>query len=68
MSNRPHDQFWPTRLPRSITVPVTSLWHALHTSAERYPEKPALVFFGQTTTYDELATQAMRLVFCPVNS
>ena len=35
---RPHYKFWPQRLPRSITVPATSLWHNLATNAARYPD------------------------------
>ena len=58
MQERPHHKFWPQRLPHAITVPATSLWHNLQTSAERYPDKTALVFFGRETTYRELATQA----------
>ena len=59
--DRPHYKFWPSRLPRSLTVPATSLWHNLATNAARYPDKPALVFFGRTTTYSELARQAEAL-------
>jgi fatty-acyl-CoA synthase len=59
--DRPHHKFWPQRLPRAITVPATSLWHNLATSAARYPNKPALVFFGRTISYRELVDQAERL-------
>ena len=31
--DRPHYQFWPKRLPHSLTVPATSLWDNLETSA-----------------------------------
>ncbi|MDM0113110.1 long-chain fatty acid--CoA ligase [Variovorax sp. J22R133] len=58
---RPHHKFWPKRLPHSITVPATSMWHNLATNAARYPDKPALVFFGTTTTYAELAAQVGKL-------
>ncbi|GAA4333799.1 long-chain fatty acid--CoA ligase [Variovorax defluvii] len=59
--DRPHFKFWPQRLPRSLTVPATSLWHNLATSAARFPDKAALVFFGRETSYRELAAQAERL-------
>lgn len=59
--DRPHYKFWPERLPRSITVPATSLWHNLATSAARFPDKTAMVFFGRETTYRELAAQVERL-------
>ncbi|MDQ0607081.1 fatty-acyl-CoA synthase [Variovorax sp. W1I1] len=58
---RPHHKFWPKRLPHSITVPATSLWHNLATSAARYPDKAALVFFGRVLSYRELADQVERL-------
>lgn len=59
--DRPHHKFWPTRLPHVITVPATSLWHNLATTAARYPDKAALVFFGTVVTYRELVARAERL-------
>lgn len=56
-----HHAFWPSRLPHSITPPATSLWHNLAISALRYPDKPALVFFGRTLSYRELAQGAERM-------
>jgi fatty-acyl-CoA synthase len=59
--DRPHHKFWPARVPRAITVPATSLWHNLETSARRYPDKDALVFFGRAVSYRELMARAERL-------
>lgn len=59
--NPAHYSFWPKRLPHAITIPVTSLWDNLETSARRYPHKAALVFFGQVLTYSELQHKAERL-------
>ncbi|CAN7446151.1 long-chain fatty acid--CoA ligase [Acidovorax sp. LjRoot74] len=58
---RSHHKFWPRRLPHSITLPATSLWDNLATNARRYPDKPALVFFGSTVTYAQLAAGAERV-------
>ena len=58
---QPHYKFWPRRLPHRITPPAVSLWDNLATSARRFPQKAALVFFGRTTTYAALAEQAERL-------
>ncbi len=58
---RPHHKFWPARLPHAITVPATSLWHNLATSAARYPDKAALVFFDRVLSYRELAAQVESL-------
>ncbi|MFZ4287332.1 long-chain fatty acid--CoA ligase [Variovorax sp. HJSM1_2] len=60
-SPRAHFRFWPRRLPHQITVPATSLWDNLATSARRYPHKAALVFFGSVISYAELLAQAERL-------
>ncbi|MBK6008886.1 long-chain fatty acid--CoA ligase [Ramlibacter ginsenosidimutans] len=59
--DRPHYKFWPKRLPHALTPPATSLWDNLEISARRYPHKPAIVFFGRTTSYAELQEQAERL-------
>ena len=59
--DRPHHKFWPKRLPHSITLPATSLWDNLATSARRYPDKAALVFFGRVFTYAQVQEQAQRL-------
>lgn len=56
-----HYQFWPKRLPHSITPPSTPLWDNLAISAKRYPNKAAVVFFGRVLTYAQLAQQAERL-------
>ena len=61
---RPHHAFWPRRLPLAITPPATSLWDNLATSARRYPDKAALVFFERVLTYRELLSQAERLAAC----
>lgn len=58
---RPHHKFWPSRLPHSIILPATSLWDNLETSARRYPDKAALVFFGESLSYRALAEGAERL-------
>jgi fatty-acyl-CoA synthase len=58
---RPHHKFWPKRLPHSLRPPSTSLWDNLAISAQRYPDKAALVFFGQVHTYRDVQQQAERL-------
>jgi len=57
----PHHRFWPKRLPHAITLPETSLWDNLETSARRYPHKAALVFFGRVFSYGEVMHKAERL-------
>jgi fatty-acyl-CoA synthase len=55
-----HHRFWPARLPKSISLPQTSLWDNLQTSARRFPQKTAMVFFGRQTSYAQLQAQAER--------
>ena len=54
---RPHWKFWPLRLPKSITLPETTLVFNLDVSATRYPNKDAIRFFGAGLTYAELKRQ-----------
>src|SRR5262245_25394350 len=54
---RPHWKFWPLRLPRSITLPETTLVFNLDVSAARYPNRHAIRFFGANFTYAELKRQ-----------
>lgn len=61
---RSHYKFWPRRLPHAITIPATSLWDNLATSARRYPDKAALVFFGRIYRYAEVLQKAERLAAC----
>ena len=61
MPSTAHYAVWPKRLPHSITVPATSLWDSVATNARRFPNKAAMVFFGRSYTYAELAQQAERV-------
>ncbi len=57
-ADRPHFKVWPKRLPKALSIPDTSLWANLEVSALRWPDKPAYVFFGRTTTFRELKRNA----------
>ena len=52
---------WPTRLPRSLVVPETTLWFNLEVSARRYPNKAACIFLGRSMSYGDLHRQAGQL-------
>lgn len=58
---RAHHKFWPARVPHAISPPATALPDNLLVNARRFPNRPALVFLGQTTSYAELAAQVARL-------
>ena len=57
----PHWAHWPRRLPKSITIPQTSLWFNLEVAALRYPDKAATLFLGRALDYGELRRQALCL-------
>jgi len=61
MTERAHHRFWPRRLPHSISPPATPLWDNLATSARRYPDKAALVFFDRVYSYAQVTAMAERL-------
>src|SRR5215217_5500159 len=54
-------EFWPKRMPRTLTLPETSVSHNLKVSAERYPEKPAIVYYGINISYRNLMEEVERL-------
>jgi len=60
-NDRPHHAIWPKRLPRNLVLPETSLWFNLEVTAQRYPHKPAYVFFGQPLAFADLKAQAEAL-------
>ncbi len=53
--------YWPAKMPRSLTLPQTSLAQNLQFSALKYPDKTALSFYGQLTSYAELFDRSRRL-------
>jgi fatty-acyl-CoA synthase len=52
--NERHFEFWPKRMPRTLTLPKTSVPYNLKVSADRYPEKAAIVYYGTTISYKRL--------------
>jgi fatty-acyl-CoA synthase len=56
-----HFDFWPTGVPRHLSIPETSLWYNLEVSSRRYPEKPAVLFYDSALSYAALAREAEAL-------
>jgi fatty-acyl-CoA synthase len=50
-----HYPSWPPGVPKSLSVPRTSLHYNLEVSARRYPAKSALHYYGTGIGYAELA-------------
>ena len=52
--NQRHYPFWPRRRPFEFAIPVTNLALNLATSAERYPNEPAIVYYDTPISYSRL--------------
>jgi fatty-acyl-CoA synthase len=52
--NQRHLPFWPKRRPREFPVPATNLAHNLATSAARFPNHPAIVYYDTPIAYARL--------------
>jgi len=50
--------FWPKMMPFHLVLPNTSLYYNLVVSAERYPDKPATVFYDAVLDYQTLRREA----------
>ncbi|ALK90169.1 long-chain-fatty-acid--CoA ligase [Limnohabitans sp. 63ED37-2] len=53
--------FWPKGVPRTLSLPQVPLTHYVQVAAERYPNKPAVIFCGSTLTYAALLTRVEAL-------
>lgn len=56
-----HFEFWPNRLPHSLTLPETSVFYNLEVSAKRYPQKTAIFYYGSDISYRRLHEEAERM-------
>lgn len=59
--NTTHYAHWPTGLPHFLTAPETSVYANLQISAQRYPNKPAIIFYDSVLTYAELHAEVLAL-------
>jgi fatty-acyl-CoA synthase len=48
---------WPSGLPLNLELPKTSLSYNLEVSAHRYPDRHAIIYYGNPITYAELKQQ-----------
>jgi fatty-acyl-CoA synthase len=51
IKDMPHAKHWPVGAPHYLTYPQVPLTHNFQVSAERYPDKACLVFYGHTISY-----------------
>jgi fatty-acyl-CoA synthase len=59
--NTSHYAHWPAGLPHAISTPDTSVYANLEISAQRYPNRPAIIFYDTILTYAELHAEVLAL-------
>src|SRR5262245_61260712 len=57
---RPWLRFYAAGVPANVQVPDVALTHLLDSSAERFPNRKALMFFGKSMTYAKLLSAVDR--------
>ncbi|HLX81390.1 MAG TPA: long-chain fatty acid--CoA ligase [Burkholderiales bacterium] len=56
-----HFAHWPPGVPKSLSIPRTSMHYNLEVSARRYPDKAAIVYYGSALSYAALEREAAAL-------
>jgi fatty-acyl-CoA synthase len=59
--NQRHYPFWPRRRPHEFPIPVTNVAQNLVTSAERFPNESAIVYYDTPISYARLLDEVERL-------
>src|SRR5512139_2445282 len=54
---KPWLNFYDPRVPRTLEIPDIPLFRILEDTADRFPKKPAIYFFGGKMNYAELRNQ-----------
>ena len=53
-----HFKHWPPGLPKTLDIPRTSVYYNLEVSANRFPAKPVVDYYGHRIAYAEFKRQA----------
>src|SRR5262249_34501902 len=56
-----HHRYWPSGLPKHLTLPQTNLFHNVEVSAARFPDKPFIIFYDSPLSFAEFRDQAERI-------
>jgi len=56
-----HFPHWPPGVPKTLSVPRTSIYYNLEVSARRYPDKPAIIYYGSVFSYAALEREVAAL-------
>lgn len=59
--NTAHYAHWPQGLPHNLIVPAISVYENLQISAQRYPDKAAIIFYDSILTYRQLHQEVLTL-------
>jgi fatty-acyl-CoA synthase len=59
--NQVHYPFWPKRLPKFLPIPQVPLHDLLETSARRYPDRRAIIYYGTEISYFAFWRKAQQL-------
>jgi len=57
MKIKTHFQFWPKRLPYELNYPQVPMYEFIETSARRYPDHTAIIYYGRKISYRDLNNQ-----------
>ncbi|AHC52165.1 long-chain fatty acid--CoA ligase [Sulfolobus acidocaldarius SUSAZ] len=58
--DRPWFKYWPPKLPKSLDYPKAPLFNILEVSANRYPDKDAIIYYGTRIKYEKLWSDTLK--------
>ncbi|HLR55106.1 MAG TPA: long-chain-fatty-acid--CoA ligase [Pseudogracilibacillus sp.] len=61
MRNTVHFDHWLPRVPKTLTVPETTLFDNLLMTVQKYPDKVAIEYYGASMTYSKLLDEVEKL-------
>ena len=61
MEPQDYPKVWPRHMPRSLTIPHTTLWYNLEVAARRFPGKAATIFYESRLSYSAFLGEAQAL-------
>jgi fatty-acyl-CoA synthase len=56
-----HFKFWPAHAGHHLALPLTNVFYNAEVSAQRYPDKPFLMFYDTAVTFAGLLDEAVRV-------
>jgi len=54
-------KYWPKYLPKTIDYPEVPLFEPLEATAKRYPNKPAIIYYGRKISYREVWESVLKM-------